>query len=122
MQVPEGLTPHQVIERTRQEGGSNDEGMSQIVQLLLLAECRGFIGTVTSNFGQLVTKLMAFSTPEPVSLDLSCEGLTAMKADASADVWKLHWGDKDQARCKGFKRKEAVKPREKSKKVKRGQR
>ena len=47
MQVPEGLTPHQVIEKTRQEGGVNDEGRSQIVQLLLLAECKAFLGTAT---------------------------------------------------------------------------
>jgi len=41
--VPEGRTPHQVIEKTRQEGGSNDEGLAQIVQLLLLSECKAFL-------------------------------------------------------------------------------
>ena len=91
VQVPEGLTPHQVVEKTRQEGGANDEGRSQIVQLLLLAEARAFLGTVTSNFGLLVTKLMAFAEPTPVAIDLSCAGLTAMRAatDDSPDVWPL---------------------------------
>ena len=135
VQVPEGLTPHQVIEKTRQEGGSNDEGRSQIVQLLLLSECAAFLGTVTSNFGQLVTKLMAFRTPRPLALDLSCEGLTSMQgASASpqpevikgsdggesltshADgVWRLPWPAADAARCAGFRRREAVPPRRKGK-------
>ena len=117
--VPEGLTPHQVIEKTRQEDGSNDEGRSQIVQLLLLAECAAFVGTVTSNFGQLVTKLMAFRTPRPVALDLSCEGLVSMQAASTseqqqqheAEVWRLAWGEADTARCAGFRRREAIPPR-----------
>ena len=88
--VPEGLTPHQVVERTAQEGGSNDEGLSQIVQLLLLSESRAFLGTVTSNFGLLVTKLMAFVQPTPVALDLSCAGLTSMRADPDdGRVWAV---------------------------------
>ena len=82
--VPEGMTPHMVIEKTRQEEGEHDEGMSQIVQLLLLAECRAFLGTVTSNFGQLVTKLMAMRTTTPVAFDLSCRGLQPIRPSASS--------------------------------------
>ena len=119
VQVPEGLTPHQVIEKTKQEGGSNDEGMSQIVQLLLLAECSAFLGTVTSNFGLLVTKLMAFRTPTPAALDLSCEGLASMQGASSADagrdseVWRLEWSPRASAHCKGHWRHEEVAPRSK---------
>ena len=116
VQVPEGLTPHQVIEKTKQEGGGNDEGMSQIVQLLLLAECTAFLGTVTSNFGLLVTKLMAFRTPTPAALDLSCEGLASMSSAAAAgdaEVWHLEWSSRDAARCKGHRRHEVVPPRSK---------
>ena len=109
--VPEGLTPHQVIEKTRQEGGANDEGRSQIVQLLMLAECRGFIGTLTSNFGLLVTKLMAFHTLTPLALDISCAGLSSMLGiEADAPVWRLEWDDeRDAKRCRRFGRHEEVK-------------
>ena len=92
VQVPEGMTPHMVVEKTQQEGGENDEGRSQIVQLLLLSECRAFLGTVTSNFGLLVTKLMAFRQPTPVSLDLSCKGLTSMRTatdEPGEPVWPI---------------------------------
>lgn len=92
VQVPEGLTPHMVVEKTQQEGSENDEGRSQIVQLLLLSECRAFLGTVTSNFGLLVTKLMAFRQPTPISLDLSCKGLTSMRAatdESGKPVWPI---------------------------------
>ena len=113
VQVPEGLTPHQVIERTKQEGGGNDEGRSQIVQLLLLAECQGFLGTATSNFGLLVTKLMAFHVPTPVAVDLSCAGLSAMQAgaDEQVPVWSLAWDARDAKRCKGLCRHEDVRAR-----------
>ena len=111
VQVSEGLTPHQVIERTKQEGGTNDEGRSQIVQLLLLSECRGFLGTLTSNFGLLVTKLMAFRSPTPISLDLSCAGLSSMQIGAGSEqvpTWSLQWDGKDAARCRGFGRDEPI--------------
>ena len=125
--VPEGLTPHQVIEKTKQEGGENDEGRSQIVQLLLLSECLGFLGTVTSNFGLLVTKLMAFNTPSPMALDLSCAGLAPMQAPSSGSsssdaggkggkkeevpVWRFELEPKDARRCKGYGRHEDIAPR-----------
>ena len=115
--VPEGLTPHQVIERTKQETGGNDEGRSQLVQLMLLAESRAFVGTVTSNFGLLVTKLMSFRDLTPVALDLSCEGLSAMGAGGSGRtddtaVWRLEWTDaRDASRCRSFSRREKVPPR-----------
>ena len=122
VQVPEGLTPHQVIERTKQEGGTNDEGRSQIVQLLLLAETTAFLGTVTSNFGLVVTKLMAFRTPSPMALDLSCAGISSMQAaGATADgeevpLWQLGWDDeRDVKRCRRFGRHEDVKPKSKTK-------
>ena len=79
-----------VIERTRQEDGENDEGLSQIVQMLLLAEGRAFLGTATSNLGALVTKLMAFRQPSPVALDLSCRGLQSMR-NSSGEVWRMRW-------------------------------
>ena len=111
--VTEGLTPHQVIERTKQEGGSTDEGRSQIVQLLLLAESRAFVGTSTSNFGQLVTKLLAFREPTPAALDLSCEGLTPMQTSredeaGEREAWALGWDSRDAARCRGHRRWEKV--------------
>ena len=117
VQVEEGLTPHQVIEKTKQEAGANDEGMSQIVQLLLLAESAAFLGTITSNFGLLVTKLRAFREPQPLALDLSCAGLTSMLATGAADdeVWHLAWNKGDARRCKGFGGREPV-----AKKGKRG--
>ena len=84
---------------------------------MLLAECRGFLGTLTSNFGLLVTKLMAFRTPTPVALDLSCAGLSAMQPpngdEEHAPVWSLAWGAKDAARCRSHGRHEQVKPRRK---------
>jgi hypothetical protein len=111
VQVPEGLTPHQVVERTKQEAGGNDEGLSQIVQLLLLSECRGFLGTITSNFGLVVTKLMAFRQPKPVAIDLSCAGLTPMQPadeNAAGRVWSFEWDGKDAVRCRGFGSREEV--------------
>ena len=119
VQVPEGLTPHQVIEKTKQEGGSNDEGRSQVVQLLLLAECRAFLGTATSNFGLLVTKLMSFKTPKPIALDVSCAGLSSMQAAGASEhgevpLWSLDWDARDAKRCRGFGRHEDVKPRRRS--------
>lgn len=100
VQVPEGKTPHQVVETTRQEGAGRDEGRSQLVQLMLLAECRAFVGTVTSNFGQLVTKLMAFRQPTPASLDLSCAGLAPMQNASAGETWPLRWEKADGRRCR----------------------
>ena len=100
VQVPEGQTPHQVVEATKQAALGPDEGQSQIVQLLLLGAARAFVGTVTSNFGQLVTKLMSFATPAPVALDLSCAGLMSMRNSTSDVVWRLDWADDDAARCR----------------------
>jgi len=108
VQVEEGLTPHQVIEKTKQEAGANDEGMSQIVQLLLLAESAAFLGTITSNFGLLVTKLRAFREPQPLALDLSCAGLTSMLATGDDEVWRLEWEKRDARRCRGFGGREPV--------------
>ena len=113
--VPEGRTPHQVVEQTRQASSGNDEGRSQVVQWLLLAECRAFLGTATSNFGQVVTKMLGFRQPTPIALDLSCEGLTPM-ADDDKDVsvtgaWRLQWDAHDKVRCRGLRRREKVPPR-----------
>ena len=71
-----------------------------MVQILLLASTRAFVGTVTSNFGQLVTKLMGFATPAPVALDLSCVGLTSMRNGSSGIVWAPGWAEGDEARCR----------------------
>ena len=98
--VPEGKTPHQVVEATKQSAKGPDEGQSQIVQLLLLAATRAFVGTVTSNFGQLVTKLMGFATPAPVALDLSCVGLASMRNSSSSVVWAPGWAERDEAKCR----------------------
>jgi len=84
--VPNGHTPHKVVEAT-QSISSQDEGRSQIVQLLLLARTAAFVGTITSNFGGLVTKLMGMRTVSPLALDLSCEGLRWMR-NVSA-VWNV---------------------------------
>ena len=84
--------------------------MGSLRRLLLLAECRAFLGTVTSNFGLLVTKLMAFRTPTPLSLDLSCAGLSSMQA-STGRVWSLEWKGRDAQRCRSFGRHEDVKPR-----------
>ena len=73
---------------------------TQVVQILLLASTRAFVGTVTSNFGQLVTKLMGFATPAPVALDLSCVGLTSMRNGSSGIVWAPGWAEGDEARCR----------------------
>jgi hypothetical protein len=62
------------------------------VMRIVLSECRAFLGTVTSNFGLLVTKLMAFRQPTPISLDLSCKGLTSMRAatdEPGEPVWPI---------------------------------
>ena len=77
----------------------------------MLAECRGFIGTLTSNFGLLVTKLMAFHTLTPLALDISCAGLSSMLGiEADAPVWRLEWDDeRDAKRCRRFGRHEEVK-------------
>ena len=64
----------------------------------------------TGMFGLLVTKLMAFSQPSPVALDLSCAGLTSMRAtDADSEpVWRLDWSKRDASHCRGFGRIEKV--------------
>ena len=77
---------------------------AQVVQILLLASTRAFVGTVTSNFGQLVTKLMGFATPAPVALDLSCVGLTSMRNGSSGIVWAPGWEEGDEARCRRVSR------------------
>ena len=79
---------------------------AQVVQILLLASTRAFVGTVTSNFGQLVTKLMGFATPAPVALDLSCAGLTSMRNGSSGIVWAPGWAraEGDEARCRRVSR------------------
>ena len=105
VQVAEGKTPHQVVEATKQAALGPDEGQSQIVQLMLLGAARAFVGTVTSNFGQLVTKLMSFATPAPVALDLSCAGLRSMRNSTSDFVWRLDWADDDAARCRNTRSK-----------------
>ena len=87
--------------------------------LLILAECRAFLGTVTSNFGLLVTKLMAFRVPTPLSLDLSCAGLSAMQSathDGDVPVWRLKWTPKDATRCRRYGRHEDVPKRGKKSK------
>ena len=77
---------------------------AQVVQILLLASTRAFVGTVTSNFGQLVTKLMGFATPAPVALDLSCAGLTSMRNGSSGIVWAPGWAEGDEVRCRRVSR------------------
>jgi hypothetical protein len=99
VQVPEGMEAAKVVERARQEErGENDEGLSQIVQMLLLAEGLAFVGTSTSNLGALVAKLMAFGDPSPIALDVSCVGLQSMR-NSSGEVWPLAWPAEDTRRC-----------------------
>ena len=106
--VPEGKEAAHVVERAAQ--AEQDEGRSLVVQLLLLAQAAAFVGTGTSNLGQLVAKAMAFAQPTPAALDLSCAGLAAMRpADAfrngsssARGVWRIPWAAKDEARCRRY--------------------
>ena len=102
VRVPEGKTPHQVVEGTRQDEESDeDEGRSQVVQQLVLASAAGFVGTTTSNFGGLVTKLLGMRDETPAAFDLSCAGLRAMR-NASAKLWPMAWEGADARRCVRF--------------------
>ena len=93
------LAPH-----VRAQAHTRLDTHAQVVQILLLASTRAFVGTVTSNFGQLVTKLMGFATPAPVALDLSCVGLTSMRNGSSGIVWAPGWAEGDEARCRRVSR------------------
>ena len=102
VRVPEGKTPHQVVEGTRQDEESDeDEGRSQVVQQLVLASAAGFVGTTTSNFGGLVTKLLGMRDETPAAFDLSCAGLRSMR-NASAKLWPMAWEGADARRCGRF--------------------
>ena len=68
-------------------------------QMLLLARTAAFVGTTTSNVGGVVTKLMGFLWAEPVSLDLSCRGLSSMRNSSSGRSWPINFGSSRARSC-----------------------